>query len=82
MYGMIYGMKKTTVYLLDGLKAALEARARTEGRSEAELIREAIAQRVLEDRPPRPRAPLTASGLGDPGLAERTEELLEGFGRS
>ena len=44
MYGTMYGMTvKTTVYLPDDLKRALEVEAAASGRSEAEIIREAIA---------------------------------------
>ena len=41
---MVYGMEKTTVYLPTQLKRALERAARSEGRSEAELIREGVAE--------------------------------------
>ncbi len=71
-------MKKTTVYLPDELKAALE-RAAARGRSEAELVREAVRELTQRLEPPRPRLPLFSSG--DPTLAERVdEELREGFG--
>ena len=71
-------MEKTTVYLPDDLKRSLRQLAAASGRSEAELIREALAARIAEETPPRPRGSLFASG--DPGLAERAEELLAGFG--
>lgn len=71
-------MKKTTVYLPDDLKAALERAAAAEGRSEAELIREAISKLTRELEPPRPRLPLFDGG--DPTLARRFEEELRGFG--
>jgi hypothetical protein len=48
------------------------------GRSEAELIREAIATQVRSYDEPRPRGQLFASG--DPSLAEHAEEALAGFG--
>jgi len=72
-------MKKTTVYLPDELKAALERTAVAEGRSEAELIREAVRELTRKAEPPRPRLPLFSSG--DPTLSERVdEELARGFG--
>jgi plasmid stability protein len=74
----MYGMRRTTVYLPDDLKAALERRAAAEGRSEATLIREAIAARLK--RPASPRIPLFASG--DATLAERVDEELKDFGTS
>jgi predicted transcriptional regulator len=66
-------MQKTTVYLPDDLKAAVERTARRRGIAEAQVIREAIADAV--DRP-RPRAGIFAA---DP-FADRADELLAGFG--
>ena len=80
LYGMMYGMRKTTVYLPDDLKAALERLAESEQRSEAEIIREALRSAVSDRGSPSPGIPLTSVGLGDPTIAERTDELLEGFG--
>ena len=77
---MMYGMKKTTIYLPDGLKAALERAAVAEGCSEAELIRQALREKMAGLLPPRPRVPLWPDGLGDDSIAERVDELLEGFG--
>lgn len=71
-------MKKTTVYLPDELKAALEQAASREGRSEADLIREAVRGLTQSLEPPRPKLPLFSGG--DPTLAERFDEELRGFG--
>jgi hypothetical protein len=71
-------MRKTTVYLPDDLKFALGRVAVEKGRSEADLIREAIRNLVRDSEPPRPRVPLFSSG--DPTLAERVDEELRGFG--
>jgi plasmid stability protein len=79
-YGIMYGMRKTTVYLPDDLKAALERLAAREQRSEAEIIREALRSAVSNRGSPPPRIPLAQVGLGDPTIAERIDELLEGFG--
>jgi hypothetical protein len=79
-YGMIYGMQKTTVYIPDDVKQALEEIAAARGMSEAELIREALRALVANRIPPRPRLPLFNSGK--PDLAERVDELLDGFGES
>jgi len=78
----MYGMKKTTVYLPDGLKAELERAAAAEGCSEAELIRAAVRDKIGSLRRPRPRVPLWPSGFGDETIAERVDELLDGFGTS
>jgi hypothetical protein len=80
MYGKMYGMVKTTVYLPEDLKASLERVAAEQNRSEAELIREAIRVLVSVGAPVKPRVPLVATGLGDPTAAERVDELLDGFG--
>ncbi len=71
-------MVKTTVYLPDELKDALARAAAETGRSEAELVREAIAALTDAIEAPKPRLPLFASG--DPTLAARVDEALQGFG--
>jgi plasmid stability protein len=78
MYGIMYGMRRTTVYLPDDLKAALERAAAASGRSEADLIREGVAHVASRAERPRPRLPLFDSG--DPTLAARADDLLDGFG--
>ena len=73
-------MRKTTVYLPDALKAALERAAVAQGRSEAALIRDAVRKFTQNVEPPKPQLPLFSSG--DPTLAERVDkELKKGFGR-
>ena len=74
----MYGMQKTTVYLPDDLKRALEQAAASRGCSEAELIREAVRALTGAARHPRPRMPLFRSGRR--GLAERVDQALKGFG--
>lgn len=79
MYGIVYGMKRTTVYLPDEMKAALERTANAQRQSEAEVIRAAIAAATSEHAYPPPRIPLFQTD--DPTLAERVdEELVRGFG--
>jgi len=79
MYGIMYGMRRTTIYLPDDLKDALERTAAAEGCSEAEVVRSALATATAEHTYPPPRLPLFNSG--DPTLAERVdEELARGFG--
>lgn len=75
----MYGMRRTTIYLPDDLKEALERTAAAEGRSEAEVVRSALAAATIEHTYPSPRLPLFSSS--DPTLAERVdEELAGGFG--
>ncbi|MFZ6004996.1 MAG: CopG family transcriptional regulator [Actinomycetota bacterium] len=64
---------KTTLYLPDDMKAAVERESRRRGCSEAQVIRDAISQAVQR---PVPRAALIE---GEP-FAERVDELLSGFG--
>jgi Arc/MetJ-type ribon-helix-helix transcriptional regulator len=71
-------MRKTTVYLPEDLKRALDETARIRGESVAEVIREALRALVAASTPPRPRIPLFRSD--DPTLAERVDEALAGFG--
>ena len=73
-------MKRTTLYLPDELEAALERYARERGSSVAEVVREALTKLIVAAPRPRPRIPLTGEGLGDASVAERTDELLVGFG--
>ena len=76
----MYGMVKTTVYLPDELKASLSRVASERAISEAELIREALSDKVAAATAARPRVALFADGLGDESVAERVDELLAGFG--
>ena len=70
-------MVKTTVYLPEVLKKSLEALARAQNRSEADLIRTGI-EKLVEANQPRPRIPLFSGN--DPNLAENVDEALAGFG--
>ena len=75
---MVYGMEKTTVYLTTAQKQALERAARSEGRSEAELIRQGIDAVTERHRVAEPTLPLFSSDL--PDLASRADDYLDGFG--
>jgi len=72
-------MVKTTVYLPDELKAALERVARETDRSEADLIRDGIRLAVARQQPPSPTIGILVSA--DPTFAERVDEHLAGFGQ-
>ncbi|HEV2088341.1 MAG TPA: CopG family transcriptional regulator, partial [Cryptosporangiaceae bacterium] len=73
------GMVRTTIYLPEQTKRALEAKARREGRTEADIIRDAL-DRTLHLAPARPWAPLFHSGQND--TSERVDEILaDGFGK-
>jgi Arc/MetJ-type ribon-helix-helix transcriptional regulator len=73
-------MRKTTVYLPDALKARIERVAEEQKRSEAEVIRAALAAYTARERP-RPRLPLHR-GSETTSVARRVDEhLAGGFGR-
>jgi hypothetical protein len=71
-------VNKTTVYLPERLKLALERVAATTGRSEAEVIRQAIEEAVASSEPAQPRGALFESG--DASLSESVDAALAGFG--
>lgn len=70
-------MVKTTLYLPDDLKRAVEAEANRRGASEAEVIRDAL-RRALPAPTRRPRPAVFA---GREPIAARAEEFLAGFGQ-
>lgn len=72
----MYGMVKTTLYLPEGLKSALSRESARRGESEAEVIRQAL-RRELGTGGVRPRGGLFT---GSEPIADRVDELLEGFG--
>jgi hypothetical protein len=71
-------MKQALVSFPEDLKADLERLARNEGRSEEDLILEGVRHVIQAHESPTPRIPLFFSE--DPTLAERSDELLRGFG--
>ena len=81
MYGTTYGMKKTTLYLPDELKKKIEKAAKEEDKPEASVIRDALDSALEARQPPRPRIPLPGVRLGDPTIAERAGDLMDGFGK-
>lgn len=71
-------MTKTTVYLPDDLKKALARLAAEQRRSEADLLREAVASLTAGSAAPAPRLPLfRAKG---PSIAGNIDKALAGFG--
>jgi predicted transcriptional regulator len=70
MYGM---SQKTTIYLPDDLKSAVEREALRRRCSEAQVIRDAIAAAIAR---PRPNAGL----IDAEPIADRADDLLAGFG--
>ena len=75
IYGTIYGMVKTTVYLEADLALALRQLSTAQGRPQAALIREALATYTRRATYPKPkRTSDYRSGRSD--VSERAEELI------
>ncbi|MGH3260833.1 MAG: ribbon-helix-helix protein, CopG family [Trebonia sp.] len=70
-------MVKTSVYLDDQQKLDLDQVSQITGRSQAELIRDAISQVIHDHLATRPKM---RARFHDPSMVGRTEDLLEGFG--
>jgi hypothetical protein len=78
---MMYGVKRTTIYLTDAQKQELEALSARITRTESDLIREGL-DRVLDANRLRRAKPGALFALSDPMLddPDRIEATLEGFG--
>ncbi len=73
-------MKKTSLYLEPWVDRDLRLIAEAEGKSKAEVIREALAARATEAFP-QPRIKAIGVGKGGPGdVADNVDRYLEGFG--
>ena len=70
-------MHRTTLYLTEAQRAKVRRLAAATGRTQADIIREAVG-RLPEGGVRLPRS--VGAGRGGPDLTERAEELLEGFG--
>lgn len=69
---MLGRMVRTTIYLPEELKAALEARAEADGRTEADIIREALVEKL---RGPSKTARDMQFGLFDSGITTTSTEV-------
>jgi hypothetical protein len=71
-------MIRTTVYVDEDVAVAIRHRAAMEGRTQAELIRDALRKYIQEaEAPERPRiAGVGRHRSGRPDVSERAEELL------
>ncbi len=70
-------VEKTTVYFPAELKRAVSRYASRRGISEAEVIRQAVADAMADDEIPRPRSALFSS---DVLMADDVDVHLDGFG--
>jgi hypothetical protein len=69
-------MMKTTVYLDDEVALTLRQLAASQGRSQAELIREALLRYTRENRRPLPPG-IGKYRSGRTDISERAEEILK-----
>ncbi len=80
--GTIAGMMKTTVYLDECDAAALRRLAAETGRSQADIIREAIGRTTQAVGPRRLRSTAAGRGNGEP-VARASDEIVRAeLGRS
>ena len=73
-------MQKTTVYLEEDAYRRLKQIARSRRRPPAEMVREAVAEYAARHAPRRKARSVGAGHSGRRDLAQRAEEMLEGFG--
>ena len=71
---------KTTVYLDAAAYRRIKAMAATEGRSAAELIRDAVSEYTQKSGPQVLPSSLGIGRSRDGSLSECSEDLLEGLG--
>ncbi|HVL66159.1 MAG TPA: CopG family transcriptional regulator [Vicinamibacterales bacterium] len=74
-------VQKTTVYLDADDYRRLKSLARAQGRTPAELVREAVAEYTAREQPRRRPRSIGAGRSRTGDVAERAEELLAGLGR-
>lgn len=80
VYHMSNPVLRTTVYLNADDYRRIKALAQAEGRTAAELVREAVAEYAArKDTPARPRT-LGAGRSGSGSLSRQAEELLADLG--
>ncbi len=78
IYGTMYGVKRTTIYLPDEMKADIEREAARRGVTEAEVIRTAVGEHLETRKKRKLNLPLFPEGFGE-DLAGRVDEILEGM---
>ena len=76
--GIVFAMKKTSLYIEPDVDVALARRAAAEGTTKAELIRQALRDAVDRSIRVKPRARGVFDGPAD--LAARADEHLAGSG--
>jgi hypothetical protein len=74
-YGRVALMVKTTVYLDETIALRVRQLAKTKGRSQAEVIRDALETYTRDVERPRPKG-IGAYSSGRSDISERAEEIL------
>ncbi len=77
-------MQRTTVYLEEEIAVAIRNFAESQNRSQAEIIREALAKYVKEAERTSRRPPISGAGAyrsGRSDVSERAEEILRDSAR-
>ena len=74
-------MEQTAVYLRRSQRAALKKMAARLGRSEADLLREAVDLVIAQHDTPMGSCEMPTASAGR-ALAAETDDLLEGFGET
>jgi predicted transcriptional regulator len=69
-------MHKTTLYLEDDVRARIAVVAKSTGRSQADVIRDALRSVLMR----RTRPQSVGLGRGGPDLSDHADDLLDGFG--
>ncbi len=77
----MYGMKRTTIYLPEEMKARLEAEAARRHITEAELIRRAVDRELAAIAPRGGLFTSEGGPMGSDLTRDRRDEWLEGFGQ-
>lgn len=80
-YGIMYGVRRTTIYLTDDQKQELAEIASRTRQTEAQLIREGV-DHVIDLNRSRQRKPRVLFALDDSVLDDpnRVDDALQGFG--
>lgn len=79
LYAILRHMKRTTIFLDEGLERDVKALAERQGCSTASVVREALAAYVTEQRESGSDLSFVAAGnSGSNDVAERHEEILFG----
>lgn len=81
-YGTMEGMKRTTIYLPEEMKARLEAEAARRQITEAELIRRAVDRELAANEVRGGLFTADAGPMGADLTRERRGAWLEGFGET